>query len=117
MPELDSGLQMFATMLKNEGFRVYVLKSPSGRTLKFSRNVDGQECFGYVSNAFKSYEFYMPIKPSVENGSSMWVNGVNGDLTIANAKKVARKLNYNPLVGTQQNYFDTEWHFKLYEEI
>lgn len=80
------------------------------------------ECFGTVQlGYFGGFSHSMPIKPSREHGSSMWVAGVpdstpdqydrgtmnDGDpLTVEAARKVASYRNSNPLVGTQRNYRD-----------
>lgn len=107
----DDGLRAYADLLQRNGFTIY---EPSGwwKFFIYSRVVDGQECFGmvqtngYRSEQFKAYEHSMPIKPSVENGSSMWVEGVPNELTVEAAKLIARPTNYNPLVGRQKNYED-----------
>ncbi|QNJ59256.1 hypothetical protein SEA_MRMIYAGI_42 [Mycobacterium phage MrMiyagi] len=114
----DAGLIQFRTMLQENGFQTYEFKRGQSRisnNLKFSRVVDGQTCYGTVSlGYFGAYEFSMPIKPSRENGSSMWVDKVDNLLTLENAKKVARPFNSNPLVGSQANYHDQAWHERLY---
>lgn len=117
----DDGLKAYAHLLESNGFAIYE-PTPSGYTrgtyFTYSRVVDGQECFGTVqSEDFGGYTHTMPIKPSREHGSSMWVAGLPGQddnsndgsyevLTVEAAQMVARPFNTNPLVGKQANYKD-----------
>ena len=107
----DGGLLDYAQRLEQAGFTIYEpLRSPA-RYFRYSRMVNGVECFGYVQKAWtgSGYEHSMPIRPSVQHGSSMWVEGVPNDLSIETAMLVARRSNRNPLVGKQDNYADPDW--------
>lgn len=123
-------LAAFGKQLLAEGFKVYVFRSDVERVAKggkescarhiaFSRIVDGQECFGSVDYSLAGYQFYMPIKPSRKNGSSMFISNTKeapefDSLTLDNAKRYASPTGYNPLVGTQKN----DPHFAyLYVEV
>ncbi|WPH57854.1 hypothetical protein [Mycobacterium phage WXIN] len=120
----DEGLKSYAHLLESKGFAIYEPKGigyTSGSYFTYSRLVDGQECFGTVqAEHFGGYTHTMPIKPSRENGSSMWVAKLPGQddnsndgsyevLTVEAAEMVARPTNSNPLVGTQKNYKDAAW--------
>lgn len=125
-PELsDFGKQLLAA-----GFRVFVFRSDVERvakggmescatTIGFSRVVDEQECFASVSYGIAGYQFSMPIKPSREHGSSMFIGDTDemsefDSLTLDNAELYASPTGYNRLVGTQKN--DPAWLDGLYVE-
>lgn len=115
-------LAEYADLLERAGFAIYETtgKVPSGY-FRYSRVVDGKECFGYVQvGHYGGFSHGMPIKPSIEHGSSMWVAGVpdstpdqgnnlGNPLTVESAERVASLSNYNPLVGTHANYEDTRF--------
>ena len=121
----DQGLRAYAQLLADHGFTIYEPTGAIGTYFTYSRVVDGQECFGTVQvegpgRFFGGYSHTMPIKPSIEHGSSMWVANLPGQdddsndgsydvLTVEAARMVARPTNYNPLVGTQRNYKDERW--------
>lgn len=104
----DTALSEYADLLAANGFAIYEPRSSHGDYFKYSRVVDGgRECFGYVQHEyFGGYSHSMPIRPSRENGSSMYIDGVAGELTLEAARKVARPFNRNELVGRQENYRD-----------
>lgn len=127
-PELaDFGKELLAA-----GFRVWVFASDvervakgglesCARSIRFSRVVDGRECFGSVDHSVAGYQFHMPIKPSRENGSSMFVSP--GDetpefepLDVAKAELYASPTGYNRLVGRQENY-ESSFAHRLYTEV
>jgi hypothetical protein len=115
----DSGLANYADLLQSKGFAIYEPTGTTGDYFTYSQIVDGTECFGTVQldyASFGSYSHTMPIKPSVEHGSSMFVQSVPNAiaLTVAAAKLVARPTNWNSLVGHQRNYRESEWLDKLY---
>lgn len=108
----DEALDAYADTLMAAGFTVYEPTGPAARYFRYSRVVDGQECFGVVQQEalrLQGYSHSMPIKPSKENGSSMFVDGVEDGfdaLTVEAAETVAQPRNHNPLVGWQDNYDD-----------
>lgn len=108
----DPKLVAYADLLEQNGFTVYDESNYTDDWFTYSQMVDGRECFGtvqtngYRSEAFREYEHHMPIKPSIEHGSSMWVEGVPNELTIEAARAVAQPSNYNPIVGRHDNYND-----------
>lgn len=121
----DDGLRQFARELLAAGFNVYVSDSRGwGTYFKFGRVVDGVERVGYVQVDLLSYKFSMPIKPSREHGSGMFVAGAevwpggSEKLTVANATLYASPSNRNHLVGTHQNYNDpSERHQRMYVAV
>lgn len=120
----DDGLRAYADLLERNGFTIYESKNSTFDYFVYSRVVDGRECFGSVQSdryngggrPFGGYSHTMPIKPSVKNGSSMWVEGVPDELTVEAAMAVARPTNHNHLVGTQENYEDAYWSERLYNK-
>jgi hypothetical protein len=127
-PELSA----FGKELLAHGFRVFVFRSDVERvakggrescatTIGFSRVVGEQECFASVSYGLAGYQFDMPIKPSRQHGSSMFIGDTDtmpefDSLTLDRAELYASPTGFNPLVGTQNNYVD-EWHDRLYVEV
>lgn len=117
----DEGLRRYADLLAANGFAIYEPIGSMGTYFTYSRMVDDRECFGTVqAERFGGYTHTMPIRPSIEHGSSMWVeklpgqrdatnDGSNEALTVAVAKMVAKPANRNALVGKQENYRDPSW--------
>jgi len=124
----DEGLKAYAHTLAAAGFAIYEPTGSMGSYFTYSRMVDGQECFGTVqAEYFGGYSHHMPIKPSRENGSSMWVAGLPGQkdssndgsyevLTVEAARMIARPSNRNPLVGVQRNHYDAAWLARGYSK-
>ena len=114
----DDGLRAYADLLEANGFAIYEPKSSTGSWFTYSRMVDGVECFGTVEKdqapLARGYKHTMPIRPSVEHGSSMFVAGVPEELTVEAAEAVASPSNYNHLVGIQKNYREEQWLDRLY---
>ena len=118
---LTKRLSAFADELRADGFRVYVFQSDVERVAKggrencatwfgFSRMVGERECYASVSDSgmFGGYQFSMPIKPSREHGSAMYIGGRDtpefDELTLENARLYASPTGRNALVGTRENY-------------
>lgn len=109
MTIIDSALREYAQLLHSNGFAIY---EPLGTWNHFvySRIVDGQECFGVAEKDTVGfgYSHSMPIKPSRENGSHMFVDYADGrpveDLTVEAARTIAQPTNWNKVVGVQKNY-------------
>lgn len=110
-------LARYAQELLANGFKVYVFQSDvtrvanggaeqRRRSFRYSRVVDGQTCYGNVQEEFfGTVKHHMPIKPSKEHGSAMFV-GDDDRADLASAERTASPSNWNKLVGTQQNYHD-----------
>ena len=110
----DLELRDYANVLYENGFTIY---EPAGRWKHFiySQLVDGVECFGIVEREdFGDYRHLMPIKPSREHGSSIFVDGVQNELTVDAALIIAQPENRNHLVGSHKNYRDPEALAKHY---
>lgn len=110
---LTPELRDYATELLEAGFSIYVVERPSPRPLSFfrySQVVEGRECFGYVQyDNLYGYSHSMPIKPSRQSGSSMFIgNSEEPDQGTAQsvdyARRVAQPRNWNHLIGWQDNY-------------
>ena len=109
-------LSEYANRLEAAGFAIYESVSGPGTYFRYSRMVDGKECFGYIQlDYFGTFQHLMPIKPSIEHGSSMWVPDARGKalsaLDVETAKLVARPFNRNPVVGTHANYADPRFEY------
>lgn len=108
----DPALLEYAERLHANGFNIYEPSRP-GKFFIYSRVVDGVECFGDVQrdDVGFGYSHHMHIKPSVENGSSMFIDYPDGkpvdDLSIEAAKQVAKPSNWNRIVGLQKNHADS----------
>ncbi|AOE44701.1 hypothetical protein SEA_STROSAHL_98 [Gordonia phage Strosahl] len=104
----DEKLREYAQLLHDNGFTVHVPRSIA-HYFKYSRVVDGNEYYGTVQRCtlrLEGYSHAMPIKPSRDFGSSMYVPDVEDgwdNLTVEAAEKVAQKFNHNKDVGNQQN--------------
>lgn len=129
IPQIDAAtasiltpeLAAFAEELREAGFSTYVFRSDADRVAKggresiatwlgFARDVDGTTCAGSVSRAGRwgEHSYSMPIKPSHEHGSSMFIGGDRlpefPELSIGNAELYASPTGRNHLVGTQANH-------------
>ncbi|AVP42759.1 hypothetical protein SEA_SCHOOLBUS_104 [Mycobacterium phage SchoolBus] len=111
----NARLREYADELEAAGFTIYEPISGPGSYFRYSRMVDGKECFGYVQADYLTggFQHLMPIVPTVQHGSSMWVEGAgrkpypaNLTLTVQVARLVASPVNYNELVGKQVNFAD-----------
>lgn len=107
----DPGLNAYADLLERNGFTIYEPASGRGNYFRYSRLVNGVECFGYVQRDYvgSGYSHSMPIRPSIQHGSSMFVEHVRGELTVEAARMVARPSNWNSVVGKHLNYDDPRW--------
>jgi len=114
----DPELAAYADVLEAAGFVIY--ESASGRPsayFRYSRIVGSQECFGYVQANWvgaTKFSHLMPILPSIEHGSSMWVEGVPEALTVESAALICRQVNRNPIVGQRRNFADPRFEY-LYQ--
>ncbi|ANA87033.1 hypothetical protein PBI_KATHERINEG_97 [Gordonia phage KatherineG] len=118
----DEKLQAYAEELKAAGFEVWIPTRPGSAFFLYSRHVDGQTCYGSVQQMtlrLEGYSHSMPIKPSREHGSSMFIEDVEDGwdcLTVEAAELIARPENYNPLVGRQKNH-RRETDFRGYNKL
>ena len=99
-------VEAYGLRLVDAGFEVWM--SDYGRTgYLVYRNTDN-ECWGtFQPSEHSGWEHSMPIEPSREHGSSMWVEDIEPDQwTIEAARKCAQRSNYNPIVGRHHNVRD-----------
>lgn len=96
----------YAKTLVAAGFKVWLTPTNyrDGGFLTYQDPENG--CWGtFQESEFEGWDHHMPIKPSRENGSSMWHLPEDEDRwTVDAAKQCAQPTNYNSLVGTQSNY-------------
>lgn len=110
-------LREYALLLQQAGFAIYEPTGVVGDYFTYSRIVDDIERFGIVQKGFfDAYQHLMPIKPSTEHGSSMFVDDVPDVLTVQVARKIASPTNTNSVVGTQANFRDDDYMLDLYEK-
>ncbi|AVD99659.1 hypothetical protein HWB51_gp041 [Mycobacterium phage Cuke] len=112
----NDALREYSNLLEANGFAIYESKDPTFDYFVYSRMVDGRECFGSVSyDRFEGFNHSMPIKPSREHGSSMFIEGIRHlEATVEAAKKTASPTNSNKVVGRHENYRDEYWIERLY---
>lgn len=102
-------LQAYMSLLDDAGFTIYLPKSGQATFFHYSQVVDGQECFGTVQRSWlyrlgEPIEHSMPIKPSREAGSAMFLDfPAHHPATVEYAQLVARPENRNSVVGTRKN--------------
>ena len=107
---LNDELRHYAKLLSNRGFTIHEPTSMHDNEFGYSQMVGGRKCFGSVMQTRDgSFKHLMPITPSQENGSWMFVDGVPDALTVEAARTVAQPTNWNKLVGTQENCEYVHW--------
>lgn len=96
-----------ATELESAGFSIHVSSSDA----KLNRRIDWFQFrkngrIGYYSGDFLAdHNWSMPIKPSREHGSGMFVEAAeNAQNATEAATIITQESNYNPVVGTHKNY-------------
>lgn len=100
----------YADLLHANGFTIYEPDTTS-EYFVYSRQVDGVERFGTVQECtirLQGYAHSMPIKPSREFGSGMFLDDVEDgydNLTVEAATKVASARNSNSVVGGHDNFY------------
>ena len=96
-----------ATQLESAGFDIHVPSHDadlSRRLNWFQFRKNGR--IGYYSGDFLAdHRWSMPIHPSREHGSSMFVEAAeNAPNVIEAATIITQESNFNPIVGTHKNY-------------
>lgn len=96
-----------ATELADAGFEIRVPENEArlGRRLDwFQFRKDGRIGYHY-SNFLSDHNWSMPIKPSRQHGSGMFVDAAEDATTATEAATIiTQESNWNPLVGTHANY-------------
>ena len=95
----------YAKTLADAGFEVWhTPASFAGSGYLTYRNREN-DCWGtFQYSLYDGWQHLMPIKPSRENGSSMFLDKPLDPWTVEAAKQCAQPTNYNRLVGTQRNH-------------
>lgn len=98
-----------ATELESAGFDIHV----SSRDAELSRRLNWFQFrkngrIGYYSGDFLAdHNWSMPIRPSREHGSSMFVEAAeDAPNAIESASIITQESNHNHIVGTHKNYAD-----------
>ena len=98
-----------ATELESAGFDIHV----SSSSAKFYRRLNWFQFrkngrIGYYSGDFLAdHNWSMPIRPSREHGSGMFVEAAeDAPNAIEAATIITHESNYNPIIGTHKNYAD-----------
>ena len=93
-------LLAYARTLVAAGLEVW--HSPFDRAGYLLYRDPATDCWGSFQESFsEGWQHLMPIKPSRENGSSMFIGGEHRvyPWTVEAARECARPRNWNPLVG------------------
>jgi hypothetical protein len=117
-------LAEYAAKLQTAGFTIYGHNTPRLRYddtplpagyFVYSRTVDGVELFGIVNRADfpllgQPFSHSMPIRPSREHGSSMFVDPDPAEPlahdSVEMAERVTRAENSNYVVGLHRNFYE-----------
>ena len=107
MNEKTARLEEYGRVLVAAGFRAWVTPTTSGGYLTYER--DG--FWGHLQEFyFDGWAHDMPIVPSREYGSSMFIGRPVADVwSVEAAEQVARATNHNDVVGTRANAGDRTW--------
>jgi hypothetical protein len=105
--EITNRLEEYGARLKAAGFRVWVTPTPRGGYLTYER--DGY--YGHLqASDFEGWRHDMPLVPSREYGSSMFIGEPVEDVwSVAAAEQAARATNHNDVVGTRPNAGSRTW--------
>lgn len=97
----------YGNRLKAAGFRVWVTETPRGGFLTYAK--DGN--YGHLqANYFGKWAHDMPLVPSREYGSSMFIGKPVEDVwSVEAAEQAAQPTNHNDVVGTRRNAGDKTW--------
>lgn len=104
-------LTEYGNELVAAGFQVWLTRtfSAHGGYLQYRDPATGACGSLQYSDHEAAWQHLMPIVPSRENGSSMWIPDPADPFTVEAARQCARPTNRNHLVGTQRNAGDRTW--------
>lgn len=104
-------LTSYGNELVAAGFEVWLTKGyfRSGGYLQYRDPATGAQGSLQYSD-HEGWQHLMPIVPSRENGSSMFLETQTDPFTVDAARECARPTNRNNVVGTQRNAGDRTWH-------
>ena len=94
-------LTEYGNQLKAAGFDVWVNPSPG---LEYLVYMAPGGCYGTLQESeFDGWGHYMPLKPSREFGSSMFLDTELDPWTVDAARECAQPVNHNHVIGWQAN--------------
>lgn len=108
MNETITRLEQYGALLKAAGFRVWVNQtSPSGGYLTYERG----GFYGHLQcDYWGNWAHDMPLVPSKEAGSSMFIGKPVADVwSVEAAEQAASEYNHNDVVGRRRNAGDKTW--------
>jgi hypothetical protein len=104
-------LTEYGTELVAAGFEVWLTKTSfgNGGYLQYRDPATGAQGSLQYSAHDAAWQHLMPIVPSRQYGSSMFLQTATDPFTVDAARECARLSNYNNVVGTQANAKDRAW--------
>ena len=103
-------LASYGNELVNAGFEVWLHKFGEGYLTYRDPATGNRGSLQY--SLMEGWQHYMPLVPSREFGSSMFLDTDTDPFTVAAAQECARLTNRNSVVGTQRNAGDRTWHIR-----
>lgn len=100
-------LEEYGRRLVAAGFRVWLMPTGSGGYLTYERG----GFWGHLQQSyFGAFEHYMPLVPSREFGSSMFIGQPVADVwSVEAAQQAASATNHNNVVGRRPNAGSQTW--------
>lgn len=93
----------FGRTLVAAGFEVW--HTSYGRDGYLTYRNPENDCWGTLQHSdHEGWQHLMPISPSVEAGSSMFIDKAHPPFTVEAARQCARPTNYNSLVRRRENH-------------
>lgn len=103
-------LRAYGQALVDAGFEVWLTRTftGSGGYLQYRDPATG--CQGSLQESyFDGWQHLMPLVPSREFGSSMFIEDPLDPWTVGAARQCAQPTNRNSVVGTRENARDKTW--------
>lgn len=95
----------YAKTLADAGFEVWHTPASFAGSGYLTYHNPENDCWGtFQYSLYDGWQHLMPIKPSRENGSSMFIGNPEDPWTLLAALQCARPYNKNDLVGIQANH-------------
>lgn len=101
-------LASYGNDLAAAGFEVWLTPTTFGAYLQYRDPATGA-CGTFAHSDHEGWGHSMPIVPSREFGSSMFIDTAADVWTVDAARETAQLTNRNPVVGTQRNAADRTW--------
>lgn len=106
--EITELLTNYGKELVAAGFEVWLTNNTSNPYLQY-RDPETGACGSLQQSYYDGWQHLMPIVPSRENGSSMFLEHPADPFTVQAARDCAQPFNYNHLTGRQPNAADKTW--------